>query len=119
MAVPAAAALVAASLAVAWRSGAPRHVLAAAAGIGLLVAMGWLGTGLVLQDELAVRLQRKIDRGTKAACFREQKTLERQGDGFRVQAKKPFGTGRARYNCTAPADEAGRFFWYTQSWIIQ
>ncbi|MCR9149000.1 MAG: YeeE/YedE family protein [Rhodobacteraceae bacterium] len=49
--LPAAAALVAASLAVAWRSGAPRHVLAAAAGIGLLVAMGWLGTGLVLQDE--------------------------------------------------------------------
>lgn len=31
---------------------------------------------LILQDELAVRLQRKIDRATKAACFREQKTLE-------------------------------------------
>jgi peptidoglycan/xylan/chitin deacetylase (PgdA/CDA1 family) len=60
--------------------------------------------------------------GSRLACFASgqgRATLERQGDGFRVQAKKPFGTGRARYNCTAPADEAGRFFWYTQFWIIQ
>jgi DNA replication protein DnaC len=31
---------------------------------------------LVLQDELAVRRERQIDRHTRAACFREQKTLE-------------------------------------------
>jgi DNA replication protein DnaC len=31
---------------------------------------------LVLQDELAVRRDRAIERHTRAACFREQKTLE-------------------------------------------
>ena len=31
---------------------------------------------LILQDELAVRQQRQIDRRTKAAAFRERKTLE-------------------------------------------
>ena len=41
---------VAAALALALRSGAPRRHLAAAGGIGLVVAAGWLGTGLVLQD---------------------------------------------------------------------
>ena len=60
--------------------------------------------------------------GGRLACFASgqgRAMLEREGDWFRIQAEKPFGTGRARYNCTAPADEAGRFFWYTQSWIIQ
>ena len=31
---------------------------------------------LILQDELAVRVDRKIARRTKAAAFREQKTIE-------------------------------------------
>ena len=31
---------------------------------------------LILQDELAVRRERLVARRTKAACFREQKTLE-------------------------------------------
>jgi DNA replication protein DnaC len=31
---------------------------------------------LVLQDELAVRYERQVARHTRAACFREQKTLE-------------------------------------------
>jgi len=48
--LPVAAALVAAALALALRAGAPRRHLAAAGGIGLVVAAGWLGTGLVLQD---------------------------------------------------------------------
>ena len=60
--------------------------------------------------------------GSRLACFASgqgRALLEREGDGFRVQAEKPLGPGRARYNCTAPADDAGRFFWYTQPWIIQ
>ena len=31
---------------------------------------------LILQDELAVRYERMVERRTRAACFREQKTLE-------------------------------------------
>jgi peptidoglycan/xylan/chitin deacetylase (PgdA/CDA1 family) len=37
----------------------------------------------------------------------------------RVQAEQPFRTGRSRYNCTAPSDQAGRFFWFSQPWIIR
>lgn len=31
---------------------------------------------LILQDEMAVRDERQIERRTRAACFRDQKTLE-------------------------------------------
>lgn len=35
-----------------------------------------------------------------------------------VQAKQPLTAGRMRYNCTAYAGENGRFFWYTQQWLV-
>lgn len=35
-----------------------------------------------------------------------------------VQAKQPLKPGRTRYNCTAYAGEKGRFFWYTQQWLV-
>lgn len=34
-----------------------------------------------------------------------------------VQANQPLRPGRTRYNCTAPSDEPGRFFWYSQQWL--
>jgi DNA replication protein DnaC len=46
---------------------------------------------LILQDELAVRRERLVARRTKAACFREQKTLEDfEWDFNRSIKKKPF-----------------------------
>jgi peptidoglycan/xylan/chitin deacetylase (PgdA/CDA1 family) len=36
-----------------------------------------------------------------------------------VQAEKPFKTGRSRYNCTASSGQRGRFFWFSQLWIIR
>jgi len=35
-----------------------------------------------------------------------------------VQAKGALTPGRTRYNCTAPSGEKGRFFWYTQQWLV-
>lgn len=35
-----------------------------------------------------------------------------------AQAKQPLNPGRTRYNCTAYAGEKGRFFWYTQQWLV-
>lgn len=35
-----------------------------------------------------------------------------------AQAKQPLAPGRTRYNCTAYAGEKGRFFWYTQQWLV-
>jgi poly-beta-1,6-N-acetyl-D-glucosamine N-deacetylase len=35
-----------------------------------------------------------------------------------AQAKQPLSQGRTRYNCTAPTGEKGRFYWYTQQWLV-
>lgn len=32
--------------------------------------------------------------------------------------KQPLTSGRIRYNCTAPTGEKGRFYWYTQQWLV-
>ncbi len=54
--------------------------------------------------------------------------LEEEGQGtigrkmklveLRVQASKPLAPGRSRYNCTASSAEAGRFYWWSQPWIL-
>jgi len=36
-----------------------------------------------------------------------------------AQARTPLAAGRARYNCTAPSDEAGRFHWFSQPWLVR
>jgi DNA replication protein DnaC len=43
---------------------------------------------LILQDELAVRAQRGIERGKKRACFRELRTLEDFDFGFNPSIKR-------------------------------
>jgi biofilm PGA synthesis lipoprotein PgaB len=35
-----------------------------------------------------------------------------------VQPNKPLPSGRTRYNCTAYTGEKGRFYWYTQQWLV-
>lgn len=35
-----------------------------------------------------------------------------------TQAKQPLNPGRTRYNCTAYTGEKGRFYWYTQQWLV-
>jgi len=37
---------------------------------------------------------------------------------FTVQAKKPLGRGRSRYNCTAPHERENRYYWFSQLWLI-
>ncbi|ACE84781.1 polysaccharide deacetylase, putative, pda4D [Cellvibrio japonicus Ueda107] len=39
-------------------------------------------------------------------------------DQLWTRAKAPLNAGRARYNCTAPAGGKGRFYWYTQQWLV-
>lgn len=45
-------------------------------------------------------------------------TTEIIGNKLWVQAKQSLKPGRTRYNCTAYAGEKGRFFWYTQQWLV-
>ncbi len=40
-----------------------------------------------------------------------------EGKRLLVQANQPLKAGRARYNCTAPTGERGRFYWFTQQWL--
>jgi peptidoglycan/xylan/chitin deacetylase (PgdA/CDA1 family) len=35
-----------------------------------------------------------------------------------AQAKQGLKAGRVRYNCTAQTGEKGRFYWYTQQWLV-
>lgn len=42
-----------------------------------------------------------------------------KGKQFFIEATEPFRPGRQRYNCTAPAPTSGRFYWFSQSWVIR
>lgn len=44
--------------------------------------------------------------------------LEEGPNRFAVQAPEPLPRGRSRYNCTASSDEAGRFYWFSQQWLV-
>ncbi|RYY76954.1 MAG: polysaccharide deacetylase [Gammaproteobacteria bacterium] len=35
-----------------------------------------------------------------------------------VQSKQNFPQGRTKFNCTAASDQRGRFYWYTQLWLV-
>lgn len=35
-----------------------------------------------------------------------------------TQASKGLNPGRTRYNCTAASGQKGRFFWYSQQWLV-
>jgi peptidoglycan/xylan/chitin deacetylase (PgdA/CDA1 family) len=77
--------------------------------------------GPEVRPVLWLRLEEGFD-PARLSCF-----ASRQGpaevsfaDGWtRVQAEGPFGTGRARFNCTAASGQRGRFHWYSQLWIIR
>lgn len=73
-------------------------------------AQPWLV--LTLEDE---SLLKKIN------CFATGQgaiRVEVVGKQLWAQAKQPLKPGRVRYNCTAYAGEKGRFFWYTQQWLV-
>lgn len=39
-------------------------------------------------------------------------------NSFSVQAERPVGKGRSRYNCTAPSlSKRGYYYWYSQPWL--
>ena len=39
-------------------------------------------------------------------------------DQFAVQAPGPLPPGRSRYNCTAPAKQGNRYYWYSHMWLL-
>ena len=45
-------------------------------------------------------------------------TTQVVGKQLWAQAKLPLRPGRTRYNCTAQSGDKGRFYWYTQQWLV-
>lgn len=77
--------------------------------------------GPSVRPVLALRLEDGFDTG-RMNCFASGQgriTLEVDQPWVRVQAERPFGAGRARYNCTMSSGQHGRFHWYSQLWIIR
>ncbi len=35
-----------------------------------------------------------------------------------VQSKQAFPAGRTKFNCTAPSSQPGRYYWFTQLWLV-
>jgi biofilm PGA synthesis lipoprotein PgaB len=77
--------------------------------------------GKTVRPVLVLRLEDGFDFGS-LNCFasgqgRIQLTIEKPW--VYVQAEKPLSVGRSRYNCTASSGQRGRFFWFSQPWIIR
>lgn len=57
----------------------------------------------------------------RISCFASgQGAIETRVEGNTVstRANKPLTPGRTRYNCTAGTGESGRFFWFSQQWLV-
>lgn len=75
------------------------------------------------QPELTISFKEKGFHQNQFACY-----VSGQGRAelnwlsakqVKITAKQELGDGRARYNCTAPSQQAsGRYFWFSQPWVI-
>lgn len=68
---------------------------------------------------LQLHLQNK-ELAKSVRCYASgQGAIEMRADGPIVQAQAggELPPGRSRYNCTAPSNDGGRFYWFSQMWI--
>lgn len=56
----------------------------------------------------------------KVNCFLngEPMTIETENSTIKIAFKKPLHQGRTKVTCTAPSGEKGRFYWFTQLWLV-
>jgi len=70
------------------------------------------------QPTLSVKLSQPLTQLTCYASGQGKIQVQWQDEtSFTAQANSDLPAGRSRYNCTAPATETGRFFWFSQLWI--
>lgn len=73
---------------------------------------------------MRVRLQETSASLDRLTCFVSQQGSvkpeweDKAAGVFTVVPPNPLPTGRSRYNCTAPSNEPGRYFWFSQQWIV-
>lgn len=72
---------------------------------------------------MTVRLGDSTARLNQLSCFVsgqgrvEVQWRDRTARYFALQAPQALPHGRSRYNCTAPSDQPGRYFWFSHLWI--
>jgi len=72
---------------------------------------------------MSIRLGESAARLDELACFVsgqgqvEVRWLDRTARHFMLQAPQVLPRGRSRYNCTAPSDQPGRYYWFSHPWI--
>ncbi len=72
---------------------------------------------------LEVELQGDAKRWRELKCYvngqgaHEVTWLSQSPAIFRVEARQALPRGRSRYNCTAPSDQRGRYYWFSHLWI--
>lgn len=56
----------------------------------------------------------------KVNCFLngEPMTIETENSTIKIAFKKPLEQGRTKVTCTAPSGIKGRFYWFTQLWLV-
>ncbi|EWH11569.1 regulatory protein, LacI [Catenovulum agarivorans DS-2] len=64
-----------------------------------------------------------FDKTNQLNCFiggKAEMVMEKLADNrFQIKANQSLDKGRSRYNCTMQSKEAGRFYWLSQSWLIE
>jgi len=72
--------------------------------------------------ELRVKLPAGPYRREALTCYvagQDAALIQWLGDVATIRARAPLGSGRSKYNCTAPsASETGIFYWYSHLWIV-
>jgi biofilm PGA synthesis lipoprotein PgaB len=77
--------------------------------------------GPAVRPVLVLRFEKGFDAG-RVNCFvsgQGQVPVRVDENRIFVQPPDPLPAGRARYNCTAASGQGGRFYWYSQPWIIK
>ncbi len=56
----------------------------------------------------------------KVNCFLngEPMAIETENSNIKIAFKKALQQGRTKVTCTAPSGEKGRFYWFTQLWLV-
>ncbi len=75
------------------------------------------------KPRLVLTLANSPARLTQLACFAsgqgkiDIEWLDPSRQQVAVTPRRPIPVGRSRYNCTAPSNERGRYFWFSHPWL--
>lgn len=89
--------------------------------IGALLSAGKLAEKTA--PGMSVQVKESAARLNQLSCFVsgqgqvEVKWLDRNARHFLIRAPKVLPRGRSRYNCTAPSNQTGRYYWFSHLWI--